>query len=161
MGQYHKIVNIDKKQYVNPCTLGDGYKLLEFGFLGMGTMTGLAVLLACSNGRGWGDLDSEKEIIGSWAGDRIAIVGDYWEREEAEASGIPTWDMLKTEYQDMSREVARALCDDPWIKAGLLEHVAPFFGFEDWTWLFSAQEIKQKQTEIEAKEKQNSYRIAQ
>jgi hypothetical protein len=43
----------------------------------------LIVLLAASNGRGGGDFDDEpagaKEIIGRWAGDRIAIVGDYAE----------------------------------------------------------------------------------
>ena len=156
MGQYHKIVNIDKKQYVNPCTLGEGYKLLEFGCTGTGTMTGLAILLACSNGRGGGDLYSNNNIIGSWAGDRLAIVGDYWEREEAEASGIPTWDMLfAAHYEDISQEVAKALCDDAWIRSELLERAASYFDLVDWTWLFSAKEIAQKQAEIKAKSRNN------
>lgn len=41
------------------------------------------LLLACSNGRGGGDVDlpeemaGYREVIGRWAGDRIAVVGDY------------------------------------------------------------------------------------
>ena len=30
MGQYYKIVNIKKKQYISPHTFGDGSKLMEF-----------------------------------------------------------------------------------------------------------------------------------
>ena len=77
MGQYYYIVNCDKKQYLHPHKFGDGLKLLEFGCSSDGTMTGLAVLLADGNGRGGGDLHSKNPIIGSWAGDRIVIAGDY------------------------------------------------------------------------------------
>lgn len=42
-------------------------------------MAALMALLACSNGRGGGDL-AEHPLIGRWAGDRIAVVGDYAER---------------------------------------------------------------------------------
>jgi hypothetical protein len=143
MGQYHKVVNIDKKQYLHPHTLGNNIKLLEFGCDALGTTTGLVALLACSNGRGGGDLRSDNAIIGSWAGDRIAIVGDYWEPEEAEASGIPTWEKIAAEFQDISREVVRALCDDPWIRSVMLERAADLSDIEaqieDWTWLFSAE----------------------
>lgn len=77
MGQYYYIVNIDKKQFLHPHDFGDGLKLLEFGSSGCGTMTALAVLLADGNGRGGGDLHSDNPIVGSWAGDRIVIAGDY------------------------------------------------------------------------------------
>ncbi len=77
MGQYYYVINIDKKQYLYPHKLGDGLKLMEFGMSSYGTMTALAVLLADGNGRGGGDLHSEDPIIGSWAGDRIVIAGDY------------------------------------------------------------------------------------
>jgi hypothetical protein len=45
----------------------------------MGTMAGLAILLADGNGRGGGDIseDPVSGIIGRWAGDRIVIAGDY------------------------------------------------------------------------------------
>lgn len=81
MGQYHYVVNLDKKQYLHPHRFGDGLKLLEFGYNAGGTMTALALLLgeqAADAGRGGGDPYRDSEaLVGSWAGDRIAIVGDY------------------------------------------------------------------------------------
>src|ERR1700687_4252781 len=77
MGQYYCVVNLNKRQYLNPHKFGDGMKLLEFGSSGEGTMCGLAILLASGNNRGGGDLHSDHPIIGSWAGDRIVIAGDY------------------------------------------------------------------------------------
>lgn len=76
MGQYYKVANLDKKQIIHPHRFDDGMKLREFGCSSLGTMTGLAILLAVGNGQGGGDLRSNHPIIGSWAGDRIAIVGD-------------------------------------------------------------------------------------
>ncbi len=77
MGQYYHIVNIEKKQYIDPHKFYDGGKLLEFGCASNGTMTALAILLADGNGRGGGDLRSDDPIIGSWAGNKIVITGDY------------------------------------------------------------------------------------
>ena len=77
MGQYYYIVNMSKRQFLDPHKFGDGMKLLEFGCSQTGTLTALAVLLADGNGRGGGDLHSENPIIGSWKGDRIVIAGDY------------------------------------------------------------------------------------
>jgi hypothetical protein len=77
MGQYYAVVNLDKKEYIFPHRFCDGLKLLEFGCSASGTMTGLALLLADGNGRGGGDIRSDSTLIGSWAGDRIVITGDY------------------------------------------------------------------------------------
>lgn len=77
MGQYYKVVNLDKKQYIKPHAFDDGAKLLEFGCSSGGTMLALALLLASGNGRGGGDHRSSDPVIGSWAGDRIVIAGDY------------------------------------------------------------------------------------
>ena len=82
MGQYYVIANIDKKEYINPSILGSGIKLMEFGMDGQSAMTGLAVLLASSNGQGGGDLRIQSNspfihIPGRWAGDRIVVAGDY------------------------------------------------------------------------------------
>jgi hypothetical protein len=117
VGQYHYVVNLDKREFLHPHRFGDGLKLMEFGCSTEGTLTGLAILLACSNGRGGGDLyvwvpddkdfrgetptfvegterkkfggqavtreaEAERlysEFVGRWAGDRIAIIGDYAE----------------------------------------------------------------------------------
>ena len=77
MGQYYRIVNLDKNQYIKPHDFGDGAKLMEFGLSGEGVMAALAVLLADGNGRGGGDIRSDSPLVGSWAGDRIVITGDY------------------------------------------------------------------------------------
>jgi hypothetical protein len=77
MGQYYRIVNLDKKQYIKPHAFGDGAKLMEFAMSGEGTMAALAVLLSDGNGRGGGDIRSADPLVGSWAGDRIVITGDY------------------------------------------------------------------------------------
>lgn len=85
MGQYFKTVNIDKRQYLNPHKFGAGLKLMEFSGQGDAIGQALLILLAHSNGRGGGDLDvhdakltkAEKELVGSWAGDRIVVAGDY------------------------------------------------------------------------------------
>ena len=39
MGQYHLILNLDKRQYLEPHAFGEGAKLLEFGASMEGTMT--------------------------------------------------------------------------------------------------------------------------
>ena len=105
MGQYYLIVNLDKKQYLHPHRCGDGLKLLEFGCSATGTLTALAILLADGNGRGGGDLRSENPVIGSWAGDRIVIAGDY--ADEGKFTGDPASNLYAVagkEYQDISRQ---------------------------------------------------------
>jgi hypothetical protein len=131
VGQYYVICNLDKKQYLHPHRFTDGLKLLEFGASAGATMTGLAILLATSNGRGGGDLRSERPIVGSWAGDRIAISGDYAEHgdpgEPEKGSDQPThWDAAFTEgsgWVDISDQVIEALLDDQWLKRDFVERV--------------------------------------
>lgn len=116
MGQYYLIVNLDKKQFLHPHRCGDGLKLLEFGCSANGTLTALAVLLADGNNRGGGDLRSDNPIIGSWAGDRIVVAGDY--ADEGKFTGDPArnlYCMAKDEYRDVSRQALRAMADDCYI----------------------------------------------
>lgn len=81
MGQYHKIVNLDKFEYLDPFTLGSSLKAWEQIANAPGTPMALFVLLMASNGRGGGDLNEDTpgadQVIGRWKGDRIAVVGDY------------------------------------------------------------------------------------
>ena len=140
MGQYYKVVNVDKKQYLHPHRFGDGLKLLEFGCGSEGTMTGLAVLLADGNGRGGGDLHADDPIIGSWAGDRIVIAGDYadpnidqYSAQDLaayrkikgvfeEASEAPNLFKIASElYEDISYKVANVLKKDAYIARNLAE----------------------------------------
>lgn len=78
MGQYHLTVNLDKREFLNPHRFGNGLKLYEQGGAVFGIPTALHLLLAASNGYGGGDYPTGyDDVIGRWAGDRIAIVGDY------------------------------------------------------------------------------------
>jgi hypothetical protein len=81
MGQYFQVFNLDKKQKLHPHLFNDGLKLLEFGSSGQGTMFGLSLLLRQSSEFGGGDFNYKHGLVdlllGSWAGDRISIVGDY------------------------------------------------------------------------------------
>lgn len=145
MGQYYKIMNISKKEFLVPWTFNDGAKLLEFGASGRSTMLGLAILLAHGNGRGGGDLHSENPIIGSWAGDRIIVSGDYDDfidevefnktgklifindSEEVKSKrkknhkkfeGLRNlYDIAAKDWKDVSIEVIYALIDDGYIKS--------------------------------------------
>ncbi len=70
MGQYHYVCNLDKHEFLHPHKFGDGLKLMEFGAGGPGTMTGLALLLAASNGpdgRGGGDWHPWVDGVGSFS----------------------------------------------------------------------------------------------
>lgn len=88
MGQYWKPVNIDKREFIHPHRLGEGLKLWEI-VANTTTVRALAVLLAAMpQRRGGGDI-AEGEIVGRWAGDRVALVGDYAERGDIPSSPIP------------------------------------------------------------------------
>lgn len=85
MGQYHITANLSKREFVHPHALGDGLKLVEQAGSGPGGVgTALILLLAASSGYGGGDFGAPDPngVIGRWAGDRIAIVGDYAEPED-------------------------------------------------------------------------------
>ena len=113
MGQYYKIVNIKKKQYITPHTFGDGAKLMEFSMSASGVLAGLAILLADGNGRGGGDLHSENDIVGSWAGDNIVVAGDYADTGKFVKEPEQTlYEICQAEGEDISVKVLDALFDD-------------------------------------------------
>ena len=113
MGQYYKIVNIKKKQYITPHTFGDGSKLMEFSMSANGVLAGLAILLADGNGRGGGDLGSKNDIVGSWAGDNIVVAGDYADAGKFVKEPDQTlYELAGSEGEDISIKVLDALCDD-------------------------------------------------
>lgn len=113
MGQYYKIVNLTKKQFMNPHDFGDGAKLCEFGDSRSGVMFALAALLASGNNRGGGDIRSDDPIIGSWAGDQIAIVGDY---DDEGKFGVPEegqnmYSYAGDNYKNVSKDIQKAMED--------------------------------------------------
>lgn len=107
MGQYHKVYNLSKKQYIHARAIDNGLKLLEqIGHL-KSTSTALFLLLANSNNtpdgkyrRGGGDAQPHP-LIGAWAGDRIVVQGDY--AEEGDPAFIPE-EELET-YTEISAQV--------------------------------------------------------
>ena len=90
MGQYHKIVNLTKREFIDSHGLSIGTKALEQLLSGVSTQEALFLLLMCSNGRGGGDVRAEDPhgLIGRWAGDRIAVIGDY--TEDGDIEGVDT-----------------------------------------------------------------------
>ena len=89
MGQYWKPVNLTKREYINPHKLGAGLKLWEQ--LANSPGTGAALIILCAampERRGSGDL-AEDPVIGRWAGDQIALVGDYAENSDLPNAPIP------------------------------------------------------------------------
>lgn len=92
MGQYHYLINLDKKQFVHPHQIGNGLKLKEQVGWNYSTATALVMLLAASSragGRGGGDFLAPHPLMGAWAGDRIAFVGDYAEPEDIPGGDAP------------------------------------------------------------------------
>lgn len=93
MGQYHIPVNLDKKEFIDPHQLGVGLKQWEQFASQGGTCAALFALLCVSNHRGGGDLQGEEYdptddegVLGRWAGDRLAVVGDYGQANDL---GLP------------------------------------------------------------------------
>jgi hypothetical protein len=92
MGQYHYLINLTKKQLIHPHDIGNGLKLREQIGWPYSTATALVMLLAASSrdgGRGGGDFRASHPLIGSWAGDRIAFLGDYAASEDLPGLDAP------------------------------------------------------------------------
>lgn len=158
MGQYWLVVNLDKKEFIDPHKLGAGLKLWEQLANHPGTGAALIVLLAAEREqRGGGDLDIDvnwhgperefpkhnitpgpmpegyilfdkdthevkestlypdiaRRTIGRWAGDRIAIVGDYAEDSDLPDSPVPASKIydkcIEGEFKDISDDVCRVI----------------------------------------------------
>tara|TARA_R100000458_G_C8245253_1_gene223364 strand:- start:64 stop:567 length:504 start_codon:yes stop_codon:yes gene_type:complete len=118
MGQYYKVINKTKKEWLCPHTFGNGLKLMEFVSDGKGVLQGLAILLAEGNGRGGGDLQSDNKLIGSWSGDEISIVGDYAD------SGL--YDTATQNYRNISKETFKCLMEDHWLNAEAKKHIKEY-----------------------------------
>jgi len=94
MGQYFIAVNHSKREWIHPHRFGDGLKFPELCGSSHGMLAGLAHLL--------------KVPEGNWAGDDVAIVGDY---DSAEV-----YEMALDCYKDVSFDVMRVMAKDPYAK---------------------------------------------
>jgi hypothetical protein len=110
MGQYHKLVNLDKREQVISYALGLGAKQYEQTGQNGSMGDALYLLLMTSPAAGGGDWESFPELSGRWVGDRVVVLGDYTEDE-----GIPNYQNAaklyqdSAEYKDISDNVALAL----------------------------------------------------
>ena len=110
MAQYFAVYNLDKEQVILPGRFNDGQRLREFGSASCGVLLALAAPLAHGNEQG--GLHSQHEMIGTWAGDRIAIIGDYADVTEFEED--------LASFTDISEHILQALCEDETLKTRLL-----------------------------------------
>jgi hypothetical protein len=110
MGQYVAIYNLDQQQVINPGRFNDGLRRRELGSSSCGVLLALTALLA--HGNEHGGIRSDPEIMGTWAGDRIAIIGDY-----ADLSGFPE-NLVR--FTDISEHILQALCEDETLRTRLL-----------------------------------------
>ena len=110
MGHYHQLVNLDKKEYVDPFRVGSQYKLWAQVLQHPGLPAALYVLLAGSNGGPSGDILVDSPLIGRWAGDRVAIVGDCDRTTRyPEGTAIEIFERVGTEYVDISGQIRPVL----------------------------------------------------
>jgi hypothetical protein len=111
MGQYFLIINMDKKQYLHAHKFKDGLKAWEIAAGGQ-MLKGLSLLLTKSDGGGGGDFQEDPTgIVGSWAGDRIWIVGDY--------DSSKLYDTARQGYENISEKVIPILKkEDLWEQEG-------------------------------------------
>jgi len=125
MGQYYLAANLDKREHVSAWTLHAGAKLMEIACSAEGVAGALAILLSDGNGRGGGDLRSTNAVVGSWAGDRVVLVGDYADPRDLPGVGpVNLYQYAAEHFTDISLDVASAMFDDPSVAREWREHDA-------------------------------------
>jgi hypothetical protein len=128
MSQQHVICNLDRHEFISPARAGafEGtLRSLDWA------LTCLSVLLAASNGQGSGDLADGRDVneplyaavSGRWAGDRIAIIGDYWSGAGAtDDRALPVTDGPETLYDIVTGQ------RDGW--TDITEHVCEYLDLD-------------------------------
>jgi hypothetical protein len=117
MGQYHSLFNLDKLEVVNPHDLGFGAKQREHSGHGGGSLADiLYVLCAYKEARGGGDWANDNSDFpeftngvfkGRWHGDRVAVIGDYYEESDLPAGWAEALSDIgePTKFKDISDEI--------------------------------------------------------
>ena len=110
MGQYHKLINLDKEEQVISYPLGLMAKQYEQTGTAGSFGDALYLLLMSSPNRGGGDWDLFPNLSGRWVGDRVIVLGDY--TEDSDLPNYPNASKLyeaSEDWKDISNEVAEAL----------------------------------------------------
>lgn len=106
MGQYHKLVNLDKEEVVHPHDLGLGLKQYEHAGFEGSLSDALYLLVMSSPASGGGDFPLT-EVSGRWCGDRVIILGDYTENIPGVANPKALYSASDT-WEDITAEVREA-----------------------------------------------------
>ena len=112
MGQYHKLINITKKEFVVGHDIGINLKHYEqIGF--EGSMADVLYCLMIAQGddrRGGGEVSGHK-LIGHWTGDPVAIVGDYYTEDTDNRSYKNLYDIVEDDkhYKNISPSIRSML----------------------------------------------------
>ena len=128
MGQYHKLINITKKEYIVGHDIGINLKHYEqIGFEGSMADVLYCLMIAQGNDyRGGGDVSGHK-AIGRWAGDHVAIVGDYYTEEGDNYKYKNLYDIVESDrhYKNISpsiRSMLRVIYPNLTIKKQILKN---------------------------------------
>jgi hypothetical protein len=79
VGEYFVLCNLDKKEIIVPGGFGHGNKPGDMvQHAPGGVLHGLLHLLLLG-GSGWAEAERLGHLMGRWAGDRIAVIGDYFD----------------------------------------------------------------------------------
>lgn len=108
------IVNFDKYEYIKPEAFGEKDSIEAMACGWDGSKTALCVLLADGNNRGGGDLRSDQDVIGSWAGCRIGVIDETLVDDALGLpgqAGIPLQEQFLRAGRDVSAAVLAALLE--------------------------------------------------
>ncbi len=107
MEQYFILVNVDKKEYINPLDLDSGMKYVEMIW---NIPKIWWFLLRMTDKTGGGDVDvSSYKHLGRWALDRVVVIGDYDSSnlfKETKSSCRNISEIIKDEYKNFERETS-------------------------------------------------------
>ena len=139
MGQYHALVNFDKKEYLNPSSIALMAKQWEhqsdpqYAFAGS-LSDALYILVMTSPNRGNGDMPLTP-VSGRWAGDRVMVLGDYTEDSDLpeEMNGGSLNEIVYDTYKEIGAEMREAFS----IVYGFKWHTEELGSFTFWQRTFS------------------------
>lgn len=114
MGQYHKLINLDKKEFVEPHEIGLFSKQYEHTGCEASLADAIYLLVMSSPESGGGDWPATEGVSGRWCGDRVVVLGDYTKPDaiqgyEGDASDLwresESWLNISTEVRDAFTKV--------------------------------------------------------
>lgn len=122
MGQYFKIINLDKRQYFSPSIFDEGIKktsiLQGMHAYALGKLITYGGELSEENKK-WRKGNEQGIWFGAWAGDKIAIVGDYAksnllgiEPTNPENKAINLYELAELEFENIGGKLILWLIND-------------------------------------------------